>query len=192
MTGIFTVSALEIIRLETVYVIDGGGKLLVDVKAKKNSVYGVLPRFGIRFFLEDSQDKLTYFGCGPFESYIDKKNASYIGIFNSDADSEYVDYIKPQEHGSHCDTEWLEVSGADRSIRVEAIDKPLSFNLSKYSVEELCAKAHSFELEKCGDTVLCVDYKQNGIGSTSCGPELFEQHRFNETEFEFKFVIIPE
>lgn len=190
VTGIFAVSALEILRLETVYTIDGEGKLYVDIKAKKNPVYAVLPRFGIRFFLDDKQDKLKYFGSGPIESYVDKKNASYIGIFDSDASKEYVDYIKPQEHGAHCDTEWLEVSGGGKNLKVQAIENPLSFNLSKYTAEELASKAHSFELEKSGNTVLNVDYKQNGIGSTSCGPELFEEHRFNETEFEFKFVII--
>jgi len=190
--GIFAVASLRILKLDLIYTIDGAGKLYVDIKAEKNPLYKVLPRFGLRFFLSDGQEKLTYFGSGPYESYIDKKYASYIGIFDSDANSEYVDYIKPQEHGSHCETEWLEVSGNSRYMRVQAIDTPLSFNLSKYTSEELATKAHNFELEKCGSTVLTVDYKQCGIGSTSCGPELYEEHRFSENEFEFRFVIIPE
>lgn len=190
--SICAVVAKRILKLDTIYTIDGAGKIYVDIKAEKDPIFPVLPRFGIRFFLDNDQDKLTYFGQGPIESYCDKTNATYVGMFDSDADSEYVDYIKPQEHGSHCDTEWLEVSGGGKYLRVQAIDKAMSFNLSKYTWEELDRKAHNFELEKCGDTVLCVDYKQNGIGSTSCGPEIFEQHRFSETEFEFKFVIIPE
>lgn len=189
---ICTVVAKSILKLDTVYTIDGAGKIYVDVKAEKNPALPTLPRFGIRFFLDDGQDKLTYFGRGPVESYVDKKNGSFIGMFDSDADSEYEDYIKPQEHGAHCDTEWLEVSGKGRYLKIRAIDRSLSFNLSKYTWEELEKKAHNFELEKSGSTVLTVDYRQEGIGSDSCGPLPFDQYRFSENEFEFKFVIIPE
>lgn len=184
--------AKRILKLEAVYTVDGEGRIFVDIKAEKDPILPILPRFGIRFFLDDGQDKLTYLGRGPLECYSDKKEGTFIGMFDSDADSEYVDYIKPQEHGAHCDTEWLEVSGKGRYMRVQAIDKTLSFNLSKYTWEELERKGHNFELEKCGDTVLTVDYKQDGIGSNSCGPNPFDQYRFSENEFEFKFVIIPE
>ncbi len=190
--SICAVSAQRIIKLDTVYTIDGAGKIYVDIKAEKEPVLPILPRFGIRFFLDDKEDKLTYFGRGPVEAYSDKKCASYIGMFDSDADTEYVDYIKPQEHGAHCDTEWIEVSGAGRYLKIQAVEKTLSFNLSKYTWEELESKPHNFELEKCGSTVLTVDYKQDGIGSNSCGPVPFDSYRFNENEFEFKFVIIPE
>ena len=50
-------------------------------------------------------------------------------------------------------------------------------------------KKHNFELEKCDDTVLCSDYKQNGIGQNSCGPLTQEEYRFDESEFEFKIRI---
>ena len=34
-----------------------------------------------------------------------------------------------------------------------------------------------------GGTVLCVDYRQNGLGSTSCGTVLLPQYRFDATAF---------
>ena len=69
--------------------------------------------------------------------------------------------------------------------------KIFSFNASPYTQEELTAKMHNFELEVCGDTVLCLDYAQSGIGSNSCGPELLEKYRFNEPEFSFELALIP-
>ena len=38
-------------------------------------------------------------------------------------------------------------------------------------------------------SVLCIDYRQNGIGSNSCGPELDEKYRFDEDEWEFGFTM---
>ncbi len=53
----------------------------VHVEAKKDPVFPVLPRFGLRLFLPESFAKLTYCGLGPVESYVDKHQASYHGRF---------------------------------------------------------------------------------------------------------------
>ena len=38
-------------------------------------------------------------------------------------------------------------------------------------------QAHNYELVKSPCTVLCLDYRQNGIGSNSCGPQLMNQYQ---------------
>jgi beta-galactosidase len=68
---------------------------------------------------------------------------------------------------------------------------PFSFNASRYTQEELADKKHNYELEPCGDTVLCIDYKQAGSGSASCGPGLLPQYWLDEEEFELKFALMP-
>lgn len=40
--------------------------------------------------------------------------------------------------------------------------------------------------------MLCLDYRQNGIGSNSCGPQLIEKYRLDETEFHFELRLKPE
>ena len=50
---------------------------------------------------------------------------------------------------------------------------------------------HSYELEKCGETVLCLDYKMSGVGSHSCGPELLPQYRLEEAQFDFALTLTP-
>ena len=37
--------------------------------------------------------------------------------------------------------------------------------------------------------ILCIDFRQDGIGSNSCGPELAEKYRFQEEEFNFSFGL---
>ena len=63
---------------------------------------------------------------------------------------------------------------------------------SHYTQEELTRKAHNYELEPCGSTVLCLDYAQNGIGSESCGPRLLEQYRLDDATFNFGLRLFPE
>ena len=50
---------------------------------------------------------------------------------------------------------------------------------------------HNFELEECGDTVLCLDYALSGIGSNSCGPSLAPEYRFDDEAFTFELELIP-
>ena len=59
------------------------------------------------------------------------------------------------------------------------------FNASPYTQEELAHKAHNYELRPCGDTVLCIDAAQSGVGSHSCGPELLPAYRLDASEFTF-------
>jgi beta-galactosidase len=68
---------------------------------------------------------------------------------------------------------------------------PFSFSASPYTQEELTQKAHSFELVPCGDTVLCLDCAQNGIGSESCGPRLRPQYRLDGRRYRFHIRLIP-
>lgn len=179
-----------VVHIEAEFAVLPSGKTNVSLTVKKDPVMPSLPRFGIRFFLPDSFSRIEYFGMGPLESYADKHRASYMGLFQSDVTSQYVDYIRPQENGSHCGCEYLKVKNADVSV-VVAAESPFSFNVSPYTEEELTQKRHDFELQNSGSTVLCVDYRQNGIGSNSCGPELLRQYRFDETEFSFCFSFCP-
>ena len=69
-------------------------------------------------------------------------------------------------------------------------ERTFSFNVSPYTQEELTAKRHSYELQPCGSTVVCLDYVQNGIGSNSCGPELSERYRLDAEQFNFEIKMI--
>ena len=68
----------------------------------------------------------------------------------------------------------------------------LNGNVPFFTQEELTTKGHNFELEESGSTVLCVDYRQNGIGSASCGPDLMEKYRLTDETIDFSIRLIPE
>lgn len=179
-----------IMRIEAVFSITSQGRISVRLKAEKDTEMPDLPRFGVRFFLDKNFGRIKYFGMGPYESYADKHRASYMGLFESDVKSQYVDYIKPQENGSHCGCEYLALESP--AVLLETVsEKPFGFNVSPYTQEELTAKKHNFELSESGYTVLCIDYMQNGIGSNSCGPKLIDKYRFDDDSFTFGFSLTP-
>lgn len=180
----------RILDMDTIWTIDGAGAVSLSMKVKRHPEFPVLPRFGIRLYLDPVFEHVNYYGMGPMESYIDKHRAASHGIYSAAVKELHEDYIKPQENGSHYDCSYVSVEENSRGLTAVS-EQAFSFNASVYTQEELTARKHNFELKESGCTVLCLDYAQNGIGSNSCGPELSEKYRLDPKKFEFKLTLIP-
>ena len=175
-------------RAEVTYKIHSGGELQISCSLKVDEKLTLLPRFGIRMFLPNAFDRVEYFGYGPNESYADKHRSSYMGLFSSPISKMHEDYIRPQENSSHWGCRHMTVKSRDIQLRFEA-EKPFSFNASEYTQEELASKRHNYELEKCGSSVICVDWQMAGVGSNSCGPQLAEKYRIPLPEIKAEFFM---
>ena len=183
-------SIQRIMDLEAVWKIDKNGGIAFDIAAVRNTELPMLPRFGIRLFLNKILNNVSYYGMGPYESYADKHQASTHGLYHAKIEELHEDYIRPQENGSHIDCDYMLVENGQYGMAA-ASGQPFSFQASVYTQEELERKAHNYELEPSGSTVLCLDYGQNGIGSNSCGPNVMEQYRLDAETFRFPMKLVP-
>ncbi len=143
-----------------------------------------MPRFGYEFILPKSSKKFECFARGPIENYCDMHNAAPVSLYSSNADKEYVEYVRPQEHGNHSGAKMLKLGKLTFTS-----DKDFEFNVSNYSTDALYNAEHTDELVGDGKVHLRVDYKVSGIGSNSCGPQLQEEYRLNEKKIEWNFQI---
>ena len=87
LTTRFSVGAVylpNIVRGTVVWTIRQNGAVRAEFDVRKNPDAPMLPRFGVRMFLPGAMRDVTYFGYGPYESYIDKRRASYQGLFRAD------------------------------------------------------------------------------------------------------------
>ena len=170
------------LRCSVVWEVDGAGAVFLAVDGARDTRFPFLPRFGVRLFLKPSLEAFSYTGYGPGESYLDMRRASWYGAFESSASAGYLDFIRPQEHGSHAGCTALCLGGR-LSVCAE---KPFSFRVSRYPQESLAAAAHNFELVPSPDVEVCIDYKNSGIGSGSCGPALDPAYALAEEAFTFR------
>lgn len=162
---------------------DGTIKVTLNGNVKEKCYW--LQRLGFEFKTEFNNSKFKYYGMGPHENYCDMKHASMIDWYESDADREYVNYIMPQEHGNHIRTKVLEIKDG---LTFEAADT-MEINVSHYTSKMLMDARHQDELKKSQYTNIRIDYKNSGVGSHSCGPELLEKYRLSEKEISFEFYI---
>ena len=198
MHGIFIVSHVavvadsiqKILDITINWKIDNDGKLSSVMYAEKDDEFPVLPRFGIRMFLDKRLKNVSFYGMGPQESYRDKHQGAYHALFRTKINDLHEDYIRPQENESHFDCDYVVFSAAQFGIAAAA-EKPFSFNASCYTQEKLEDTAHNYELEESDSIVFCLDYALNGIGSNSCGPALLEKYQFDDTSFQLEFTLVP-
>lgn len=124
-------------------------------------------------------------------------DCSYVQISapgaNDEADKNSSDknnYAGSSSYQSICNTQTASTIAATTAHSISVTSAvPFSMNASPYTAEELTNAAHNYELPESNKSVLCIDYRQNGIGSNSCGPELDEKYRFDEDEWEFGFTM---
>ena len=162
---------------------DGTVKIGLVGDVRENCTW--LPRLGFEFRTPYAKDDFKYFGMGKGENYIDMHAHAKIGWYESDADSQYVNYIMPQEHGNHIKTKVLKMRNGIEFTS----DTGFEFNVSHYSAHMLMNAMHIDELIKDKDTIIRIDYKCSGIGSDSCGPQLLEKYRLDEKHLEFEFYL---
>jgi len=179
------ISRLPVINYKTEITVLTNGTVLFNLKAKINEKSTWLPRLGYEFTLKKENQSFKYFANGPYENYCDMCHHVRQDWFESNVDNEYVNYPMPQEHGTHINAKVLNIEN-----KIEFVsDAPFEFNVSKYSIEQLYKAMHTDEIGKSYATHVRIDYKNSGVGSNSCGPELEPEFRFNEKKVNFSFAF---
>ncbi len=182
-------SKWTLLRADIRYTVTSDGKL--SIKADVDQKSDFLPKFGFEIVMPKGTEKYSYFGMGPMECYSDKNLAATMGLYKGDVKDTMEHYVKPQENGSHIGTLCATVKSIAGHGLQFASDDSFTFRVSHYSTAELTEKAHDYELVPADETYVYIDYKQSGIGSNSCGPELAKELRLSEKKFTFCFDIAP-
>ncbi|MDR1526389.1 MAG: DUF4981 domain-containing protein [Dysgonamonadaceae bacterium] len=185
-------------RFIQTYTVDGEGTIVVENRLEKiKGEYPILPKFGNILVIPKQYDKLTYYGRGPWENYIDRNSAAHVALYKSTVDEQYFPYGRPQENGNKTDVRRLSLTnkkGVGLQITGEL---PLEFSALHFSIDDLdpapeLDQYHADELEKRAEIYLNVDHRQMGVaGIDSWGSLPLGQYRINYDSYRYRYVIQP-
>jgi beta-galactosidase len=179
------------VKATVTYTFSEGRPIKVNSRANVNESLPMLPRFGFEFTLPRGFENVKYFGYVPMESYVDKRLAARLSLFETTASANFEPYVKPQENSSHYGCRFAYVSHIyGHGLFFGA--KEFSLSASHFTPEYLTATPHNYELTPRPETTVIIDYKNSGIGSNSCGPELLAQYRISEKEIDFTFSFLAD
>lgn len=187
-------SKAPLMKIKALYTFVSDGSCTVELGVKVNEKAFFLPRFGLTFAMPKGNERMSYYGYGPYESYIDKRVASYVGLFNTTVTENFEPYVRPQENSSHhaCRRAYIgNLSGNGLKLEHVYDGEFFSFNAQHYSAKTLTDTAHDYELTPSEETYVSVDFGMSGIGSNSCGPALKPEYKFDLKEFSCAVRITP-
>jgi len=173
------------------YAIYGSGDVVMDVDVVPSVKLPPLPRIGLQLFIPGEYDTITWYGRGPQENYIDRKEGAPVGIYSGTVEEQYVPYIVPQENGNKTDVRWASLTDEDGKGLL-FVGMPL-FEVSAhhFTTEDLTEAKHTFELKRRDDITLNIDYRQSGLGGASCGPETLIQYQIRPQPVHFSIRMRP-
>jgi beta-galactosidase/beta-glucuronidase len=184
-------SRLPAFRASYHYTIFGSGDMLIDTHLTPLSKLPNLARVGLQMRLPGALDRFTWYGRGPHENYVDRKESALVGVYSGTVQEQYVPYIFPQENGNKSDVRWATLTDA-QGLGLLVVGMPLlNVGASHYSTENLTSAGHTFDLEELDETILSLDYRQCGLGSNSCGPGPLQKYLIEPVEISFSLRLRP-
>lgn len=174
------------------YRVTGDGKIHVHALYKGTDGLPEMPAFGMDMKLKARYDKVRYYGRGPEENYLDRREGARLGVHSYQAADNLSAYLFPQECGNRMDVRWVEVTDADgQGLRFETEGVPFENSVLPCSAYELEAATHREELPKAHYSWVRILESQMGVGGDdSWGAPVHEEYRLSsDIDRNIKFTI---
>lgn len=177
-------------RCEVSYTVSGSGLVVIDVNGTpEGTPPSMLPKIGLQLEMPGDMEHVRWYGRGPGESYSDSKEAGRFGVYRNTVDGLFTPYVYPQENGNRTDVRWVSVSDGTGIGLLAAGAPVLEFSARRYADADLEAARHLSDLKPRDYITLNLDYRQNGLGSNSCGPAQSPEHAVKPEPFRFRILL---
>ena len=176
---------------EYAYTILGNGEVRVETHILPDVDLSFLPRIGLQLHLPEGFEQIAWYGRGPHETYVDRKEGAQVNVYRGTVDEQFVPYVVPEENGNKTDVRWVTLTNAD-GVRLHAsADRLLEVSAHHFTPEDLTDSRHPHELVRRPEVILHLDYGQSGLGSASCGPGRLKKYRLLPKEIRYSVSLRP-
>ena len=173
------------------YVVHGTGAIDLEADFHTSADFN-MPRLSLQTSLSPALEHVTYYGRGPIENYADRKNAAYVGLYQTTVDGMREYYTHAQTMGGRCDVQRLSLTDAEgKGLRIIAQDT-FAFSAQHYDDREIWRVKYGHDLKNIrrAEIVLNLDCIQRGLGNASCGPGPRPQYEIKKnTDYRMAFRI---
>ena len=188
--------------LTMTYTLTSDGAVIVreQMKPEGEAQMSEMFRFGMGIQMPKQYNQVEYYGRGPIETYSDRKDSEFLGIYKNKVQDEYYEYVRPQESGNHVDVRWFSViDNSGKGLQFYS-NAPMEASALPYTTAQLDDgpskdKAwghHSGDLIPSGHTSVHIQKRQLGLGCVnSWGAWPRDEYRVKFQEYDFTFAIKP-
>ena len=193
------------------YTVKNNGQIIVDVNftLASGQKLAKLPRFGMQLTMPGKFKKLSWFGRGPHESYVDRKTSAAISLYKSLVNEQIHHYARPQENANKTDVRWIALKNNQGIGLLAQGEKLLSASAWPYKQSDIdfikgkdgtasasglvpVTTKHGAEVPIRDLVTVNIDHKQMGVGGdTSWGRLVHEQYTIPAKDYRYRFTLVP-
>jgi beta-galactosidase len=188
--------------LTMTYTLTTDGEVIVreQLQTEKDAKVSEMFRFGMGLQMPKQYNQVEYYGRGPIETYCDRKDSEFLGVYKNKVMDEYFEYVRPQESGNHVDVRWFSVIDQSGKGLQFYSNAPMEASALPYTTAQLDDgpnkdKAwghHSGDLIPSGMTSVHIQQRQLGLGCVnSWGAWPRDEYRVKYKDYDFTFAIKP-
>lgn len=183
------------------YIMTPAGKLIVNqamtLDPEKKDTPQML-RYGMNLQFQKEFDQIEYYGEGPGENYIDRNNATLLGIWKQTvADQYWTEYVRPQESGTKSGVRyWQMTNKAGKGLKFEGT-AALECQALPYTEHDL-QPTHDKQQWHSGDLIeepfndVHISARSMGIGCVnSWGAWPRNEYQMNAKQYNYTYIISP-
>lgn len=183
-------------RVSMSFKVCADGVVLVNTAITPSMKDVVLPKIGFRTEMPADYDRFTWFGRGPWESYLDRKEACFEGVYSGMVAQQRTEYVLPQETGNKEDVRWMALTDTDGKGLMFVAPDLMAATVENWRAEELYNNRddrtlHPYEVNYLDKTIVCLDAFNRALGNASCGPDVMDKYELKSRFTPFGFIIMP-
>ena len=186
----FTNDLLRDFEMTVVYTIRRDDEIEVTVNWPGVKDLPDMPALGLSFQLDPRLDTVNYYGLGPDDNYVDRRDGAYLGWHAYKVADGMARYFKPQESGSRSKVQAFAVTDRDHHGLL-ITGEELEVSCQPWTVEEMQCAYHPSDLTNPVRTVLDVAMFRKGVGGDdSWGAPTLPQYCYPaEKPYSFTFTM---
>lgn len=172
--------------------VNPGGRVDFRLEYDPAPGWGDMPVFGLSFKTDADFDQVRYYGLGPEENYVDRREGARLGIWKTTAEKNATPYLYPQECGNRTGIRWAEITDRKgRGLRLTGDRMELS--VLPWTAHEMENAAHPNELPRRQYTVIRAAKAQMGVGGdNSWGARTHDAYLIDVSRhLSFSFSLEP-
>ena len=174
-----------------VFTVFGNGWIDVQNDITPYGAMPLLPKVGMQMRISADYETFTWLGCGPHESYVDRRRSADVGLYQGTVRQQYEEYVRPQENGNKTDVRWIALTDRFERGMMVIMDGLYSASALHYTAKDLNDAKNIHRLRPREEVVLCIDAAQMGLGGASCGPAPMKQYRLAPSPQRMRYTLCP-
>lgn len=179
-----------------VYTVDNTGAVTLDITVdgtKTSTSRGRFIRVGTTMVLPEGYETIKWYGNGPVEAMWDRESFARVGEYSSTVDKMFFPYLDTEDTGTLTGVKWFTVTN-DQSNYAMAIaaQNAVEAQALHFTADDLTQARHPYELTYDKQTYLSINYRSQGTGNASCGPDVLGQYTLPTSQkYEYSYTLVP-